>query len=126
MNKKFQQFVFRLMIISLITAVLYFVLQLAFTSKIISPAIPWLILMFVVITAMVHYILLNITAMNPRKFVGYFMLSTFLKLFVYLVVMVVYVFTKKEGALPFVLAFFILYIIYTIFEVVSILAQTKE
>ena len=64
--------------------------------------------------------------LNPRKFVGYFMLSTFLKLFVYLVVMVMYVFNVKEGILEFILAFFTLYIIYTVFEVVTILNQTKD
>jgi len=44
----------------------------------------------------------------------------------YLIVVVVYVFYVKEGILSFILTFFILYIIYTAFEVATILAQTKE
>jgi hypothetical protein len=78
------------------------------------------------VTAVVHYVLLRITAMNPRKFVGYFMLATTLKLMNYLIVVFVYVFYVKEGMLAFILAFFLLYIIYTVFEVITILAQTKE
>jgi hypothetical protein len=126
MNKKYQQFLIRLTIISLIATVIYFILGRIFSPEIISPAIPWLIILFILVTSVVHFILLKITALNPRKFVGYFMLSTFLKLFVYLIVIVAYVFSVKEGLLPFILAFFILYIIFTIFEVVSILSQTRE
>ena len=126
MRKKYQQFIIRLTILSLITGILVFILNRLFSAEIISPALPWLIILFYLVTAVVHYALLRISAMNPRKFVGYFMLATFAKLMVYLVVMVAYVFKVKEGMLAFVLAFFILYIIYTVFEVVTILAQTRE
>ncbi len=54
------------------------------------------------------------------------MLATFFKLMNYLIVIVVYTLYVKEGILPFILSFFILYIIYTVFEVATILAQTKE
>jgi hypothetical protein len=54
------------------------------------------------------------------------MLTTFLKLMNYLIVIVVYVLIVEKGLLPFILAFFTLYIIYTVFEVVAILSQTKE
>jgi len=126
MRKKYQQFIIRLTILSLITGILVFILNRLFSAEIISPALPWLIILFYLTTAIVHYALLRISAMNPRKFVGYFMLATFAKLMVYLVVMVAYVFKVKEGMLAFVLAFFMLYIIYTVFEVVTILAQTRE
>jgi hypothetical protein len=126
MRKKYQQFILRLTVISLITGGLCMLLKGLLAPGIISPALPWLIIMFYIITAVVHFIILKITLMNPRKFVGYFMLSTFLKLFIYLVVIVAYVFIVKEGLLPFILAFFALYIIYTVFEVVTILNQTKK
>ncbi|NTV82710.1 MAG: hypothetical protein HGA23_00235 [Bacteroidales bacterium] len=126
MRKKYQQFIIRLTILSLITGILVFILNRLFSSEIIPPALPWLIILFYLVTAVVHYALLRISAMNPRKFVGYFMLATFAKLMVYLVVMVAYVFKVREGMLAFVLSFFMLYIIYTVFEVVTILAQTRE
>ena len=126
MRKKYLQFIVRLTILSLVLALLSFILRKFLPEGIISPALPYLIILFHVITAIVHYILLRITALNPRKFVSYFMLATFLKLAIYLIVVVVYVFNMKEGILPFILSFFILYIFYTIFEVVTILVQTKE
>jgi hypothetical protein len=88
--------------------------------------LPYLFLLFYVIGALVHFVLLRITSLNPRKFVSYFMLATFFKLMNYLIVILVYVLYVKEGILPFILSFFILYIIYTVFEVATILAQTKE
>lgn len=126
MKKKFVKFIIRLTVISVIAEALTFLLKSILPPGVISPALPWLIVLFYFITAAVHSILLKISVMNPRRFVGYFMLATFLKLFIYLIVMVVYVFNVKEGMLAFVLAFFGLYIIYTVFEVMTILNQTKE
>jgi hypothetical protein len=126
MRKKYRHFILRLTILSLALGVLVFILDWLLPSGIISPATPYLIILFYVITAIVHYVLLRITALNPRKFVGYFMLATSLKLMNYLTVVVVYVFYVKEGILSFILTFFILYIIYTVLEVATILVQTKE
>lgn len=126
MRKKYLQFIIRLTILSLILGLLAFILSRFLPDGMISPALPYLFILFYVITAIVHYILLRITVLNPRKFVSYFMLATFVKLMNYLIVVVVYAFYVKEGILPFILSFFILYIFYTVFEVVTILAQTKE
>jgi hypothetical protein len=125
MTKKFNQFIWRLTLISLAAGLLAYLMNRFLPAGIITRILPFLIIMFYVITALVHYILLKITTLNPRKFVGYFMLATFLKLMIYLVVIVIYVFTVKEGILSFILSFFALYIIYTVFEVVMILNQTK-
>jgi hypothetical protein len=122
MRKKYQQFILRLTILSLLAYLLHRFLP----DGIISPALPYLFILFYVITAIVHYFLLRIIVLNPGKFVGYFMLATFLKLMNYLILVVVYAFYVKEGILPFILSFFALYIVYTVFEVATILAQTKE
>ena len=126
MRKKYLQFILRLTILSLILGLVAFILSRLFPDGIIPPALPYLFLLFYVTGALVHYVLLRITALNPRKFVSYFMLATFFKLMNYLIVIVVYTIYVKEGLLPFILSFFILYIIYTVFEVATILAQTKE
>ena len=126
MRKKYLQFIIRLTILSLALGLIAFIMNLLLPVGMISHAIPYLFLLFYVIGALVHYILLRITALNPRKFVSYFMLATFFKLLNYLIVIIVYTLYIKEGILPFILSFFILYIIYTIFEVATILAQTRE
>jgi len=126
MRKKYQKFLLELTILSMILGLLDFLLSRFLTDSLISPAIPYLLILFYVVTALVHYILLRITVLNPRKFVGYFMMATFVKLMSYMIVIVVYAFYVKEGILPFILSFFTLYIIYTVFEVAAILAQTKK
>lgn len=126
MRKKYLQFIIRLTILSLALVLIAYILSRLLPPRIISPALPYLFLLFYVIGALVHFVLLRITALNPRKFVSYFMLATFFKLMNYLIVILVYTLYVKEGILPFILSFFILYIIYTVFEVATILAQTKE
>ena len=110
MRKKYIQFIVRLTILSLALGLLAFILSRFLPVGVVSRAVPYLIILFHVITAIVHYILLRITTLNPRKFVSYFMLATFLKLMNYLIVVVVYVFYVKVGILSFILSFFILYI----------------
>jgi hypothetical protein len=126
MRTKYLRFLLRLTVLSLALGLLAYILHHFLPSRFTTPALPYLIVLFYVVSAIVHFALLKISALNPRKFVGYFMLATFLKLMNYLIVIVVYVFYVKEGILTFILTFFILYIIYTVFEVVTILAQTKE
>jgi len=127
MNKKFQHFLLRLTILSMIAGAVIYLLKSIGPAAIISPALFQVLILFFLLTAAVHYILLRISTLNPRKFVGYFMLATFLKLFVYLIVMVAYAFAiNREEVMPFVLGFFALYIIYTVFEVVTLLSQTKK
>lgn len=126
MKKKFRQFFTRLVILSVLLWSAAFLLSLFLPQGIITPAYTWLVPVFFIVTAIVHFVLLRITELNPRKFVGYFMLATFVKLMNYIIVVFVYVFIVRAGILQFILAFFALYIIYTIFEVVTILTQTKD
>lgn len=126
MKNKYTQFLIRLIILSLITGLLAFLLSRFAGEGTVTSAFPGLLLMFFTITAVVHYVLLRITALNPRKFVGYFMLATTLKLLVYIIVVFAYLFIVRTGILQFILAFFVLYIIYTVYEVVTILSQTKS
>jgi hypothetical protein len=126
MRKKYRQFILRITILSLGLGLMTYVLDRLLPERTIPGAWPYLILLFYVIGALVHFILLRITALNPRKFVSYFMLATFFKLMNYLIVIVVYTFYVKKGILPFIISFFILYIIYSVFEVATFITQTKE
>lgn len=126
MKKKFGQFILKLTILSLIVWVISLILGKFVLRDVIPPVVNYIIILFYMTTAGVHYVLLRITELNPRKFVSYFMLATFAKLMTYMIVIVAYVFVMKKEILAFVLSFFILYIIFTVFEVTSILSQTKD
>lgn len=82
---------------------------------------------FILISAVVHFYLLKSSEKgNPRKFVTGFMGATTLKLLIYLATMLVYVLLYRESALQFVIAFFVFYLIYTVFEVVVFLKQSRK
>ncbi|HKK11144.1 MAG TPA: hypothetical protein VJ939_09915 [Bacteroidales bacterium] len=82
---------------------------------------------FIIISAIVHYYLLKSSEKgNPRKFVTRFMGTTTIKLMIYLATMLVYVLLNRESALQFVIAFFVFYLVYTIFEVVLFLKQSRK
>lgn len=126
MRGKIKRFMFRLVIFSLVMVFIAFLLDAVLPEGSLPAALPYLFVLFFSVTIAVHWVLLKITELKPAKFVSYFMLATFGKLIIYLIVILIYVFTRKEQLLAFILSFFILYIFYTVFEVVSILSQTKE
>lgn len=125
MKKSFQNFIVRLFIFSAAISLLAFIVKLIFPGDYFTPALPYLIIFFFAFTGLVHYILLKAGGMEARKFLNYFMIATFLKFFVYIVVIFGYIFVNKDDILRFVIAFFALYILYTAFEVVAIVKQQK-
>jgi hypothetical protein len=126
MKHKYLQFFIRLTLMTAILGFLCWALTQFLPENSISPVYPYILILFYIITGLIHYILLRITALNPRRFVSYFMLATFVKLIVYFTVVLIYVFNFSDNLLPFIITFFVLYIFYTAFEVVLILKQTKE
>jgi hypothetical protein len=54
------------------------------------------------------------------------MLTTLVKLLVYISVLVVFSLTHPAEAVAFIINFFILYLIFTIFEVAGIIGQTGK
>lgn len=126
MKQKYQHFFFRLTVMTALLGLLCWALDRLVPGVTFSKLYPYILLLFYAVTAMIHFILLHITRLNPRRFVSYFMLATFVKLIIYFTAVLVYVFTFREEILPFIITFFILYIFFTVFEVVLILKQTKE
>lgn len=87
----------------------------------------WLILIFFIgVTALVHNILLRSNEKNPKQFIRNFMGTTAAKLFAYLLIMIVYIFVDRAGARVFLVGFLVHYLVFTVFEVVSILRQLKK
>jgi len=121
-----RRFFIRLLIFSLVLVLLAFLLDLVLPDHLILSAVSWLFIVFFVVTFAVHWIMLSILKYKPERFVSFFMLATVVKLVIYIIVILVYVFIKQEELLSFILAFFILYILYTGFEVYSILGHTKN
>jgi hypothetical protein len=54
-----------------------------------------------------------------------YLLTTVIRLFLYVAVMVTYILLNKPDILPFSITFFILYLCYTIFEVVWLVSFSR-
>jgi hypothetical protein len=126
MKQKYTRFFVRLFIMTLLVALAAWALSAFLPEGTVSRAFPLILLLFFTTTAIIHYVLLKITVLNPRRFTSYFMLATFVKLVVYFIAVLVYLFNNRQDALPFIATFMIIYIIYTVFEVALILQQTKN
>jgi len=88
--------------------------------------LPFTVLLFYLITNLVHSYLLKIAGKSGTGFVSKYMAASFLKMFFYLAVAIVYVIFNRENAKPFFLNFLILYVVYSSFEVVEFLKVVRQ
>jgi hypothetical protein len=121
------QFLNRLIWFTFFTAAL--ILGLAYLTvprEYVSKALPFLFPFFFSVTLIVHYFLTKACEMRPAIFVTRFMLTSFLKLLFYLVVLVVYLLLNPGEALRFSIPFLLLYSLFTGFEVWSLVNFTRK
>ncbi len=128
MNNKriFQGFIRKTAITTIVVIAAGMLLFTNIPAEYYSPAFPFIIAFFFFATIIVFYYMLKAVEKRPARFVNVFMLTTMLKLMLYLAVMLVYVLLNREDGKPFILAYFVLYVIYTVLEVGSILKANKE
>jgi len=81
---------------------------------------------FVSLTAAIHYFLVKASQQRIAKFTTNFMLATTIKLMLYLFFILIYVFTHRQRAVPFLFFFLSLYFLFTVFEVVALLKLLKK
>ena len=109
-------------VVGLAGYVVFFILPVQFYT----PAYPFLVAFFFALTSIVHYILQKAVVRRPARFVNQFMLTTFLKLLFVLIVMVIYALVRPGDAIRFIITYFCLYILFTTFEVISILNYARS
>jgi hypothetical protein len=126
MKEIFYRFVRRIIILSIFLTILGILLYFILPAGKFSPAAPFMPLFFLAVTAGLYYMLLKSTENKFSRFVTQFMIITFAKLFIYIIILVAYTFLNKPDAVPFILTFFIFYLIYTIFEIMSFLGDQKK
>jgi hypothetical protein len=110
MKSVYLNFLKRIIIFSVAFALICFIVGYFLPSGFITPALPYLFLFFLSVTLVVHYVLLKASEKRFSKFTTYFMLALL----------------NRSDAIPFIITFFILYIFYTVFEVISILSYSKS
>ena len=87
----------------------------------------WIIWAFFVgSTALIHFILTKAAEQDPKKFVNYFMGITALKLFTYLIIIMIFGLLNRDNAVGFIICFLITYFLYSIFEVATLMKHFKK
>jgi len=126
MTEASKSFIVKITIFTLITIAI----STALFSTILGPLhfgfYPYQIFLIAIVTTFGHLWVLKATGLNTRKFTTTFMASVTFKLLIYLTFMLVYLMIDHSQVITFVLTFFILYIIFTIFEVIQVLDFIKK
>ncbi|MCX6234898.1 MAG: hypothetical protein NT175_09300 [Bacteroidetes bacterium] len=119
-------FLQRLMIFSLILGVIVYLICYFLPEQYVSRALPFLFPFFMAVTLIVFHFLIKTTEKKPGKFFSRIMLITVTKLLFFILVMVIYMLMHPTDKIPFMMAFFILYVCYTIFEVHSFIHYNNK
>ena len=85
-----------------------------------QPVLLFAVMFFFLGTNLIHGFLLKIAVKSGSRFTSKYMAISFLKMFFYLAVAVVYSLLNREYAKIFLSNFLLLYAIYTTFEVIQI------
>jgi len=113
-------FLFATVILAIVIAVSQLLFLKIFETKdfplrIISICIVWLT------TCVSHYWVTKTVTDRPKAFVRVFMLQTTIKLLLYMVFIMVYLLNFRQNGIPFTVHFLVAYIVFTFFEVISLL-----
>jgi hypothetical protein len=117
----FIRFVRSLFLFSFIIALISLGAMYVLPQKFITPALPVLVIFFLVINMAVFYFFSEAVTKRFSMFTNYFLIATTLKIMLYLAVVVVYAFIRRSDAISFIITFFLLYLCFTGFEVVWML-----
>lgn len=126
MKSDYLQYLKKLLIYSAIIAVIAFVLAFFLPDNFVSPAMPFLLVFFVAVSLLTHYFVLKTMVKRMSLFVNFFMISIFVKLIIYIAIIVIYGLMNKYDMIPFVITFFVFYLLYTLFELIEVLKIQKN
>lgn len=128
MSKKIpiRKFSFRIIVFSVIVAGLAALFQWIW-PQLATPALPFIVLFFFVITLLTMYIVLrDDTGRDGKKFVSSYMLSRTVKLLSCLLFLLLYMFLNREDSIKFAIAFMVIYFLYAIFEIVLLKKENEK
>lgn len=125
MNNHLKKFIIRGIIISLVLSIVGFFLFITILKEYFSFSFPVLLLVIFLINVLFHRYLIRSAKGSNRKFPIKFLSATVIKMGLYLILIISFVVFNRENAIPFLFVFIIIYVIFTIFEVVSVLDYLK-
>lgn len=124
--KIYSRFLLKLAILAAVIALIAFVLMQTSYSNFIIPVFWYMLVGMVFLTALMHYSILQINEKSTSNFSSRFMMISGIKMIAYLIFITIYVFSFTSQAKVFLISFFILYFIFTLFEVFQIVIYLKR
>ena len=121
-----KQFISGISIISFLLTLIGWLIFSQFIPEYYLPVLPFLLVFFIVISISVHAFQLQQANNNMAKFARNNMLVTFLKLILYSAVAIIYFAFDSKNAKVFFICFMLFYLIFTVFEVTSLVRVTSE
>lgn len=121
MNVAYFQFLKKLIILTLAVFLVFYAIAYFLPLELVTPAMPYLIFLSVSVTLIFHYVILKASEKKFSRFISYFMIATVLKLLLYILIIFLYVYLNRSDTLPFVVTFLLLYIIFSVFEIINLL-----
>ena len=115
-----KRFILQSTILTIIVFILGAVVYSTFLQQYYRLILPFTVLLFYLVTNLVHAYLLKIAVKSGSRFTSQYMAASFLKMFFYLTLAVGYALLNREYAKIFLGNFLFLYAIYTAFEVLQI------
>jgi hypothetical protein len=126
MKKNLVAFIFNLSAYTLIVFGLYIFCKNLVPPKFYFEKTPYLVLFFYLVTLVFHTGLLRSAKKNYRGMVTYYMMATALKLFLFLGIIIAYGLLKTGKPVAFISNFFVLYVLFTVFEVTLVYFHFKS
>lgn len=87
------------------------------------PVIPFFLF---AVTIIVHIYLVKASQNNPRKFTSKYLGAMGLKIFIYIIFMVIFLAVATEHAIAFLISFLVCYAAFTLVEVIAMLKYQKS
>lgn len=115
-----------LLFVTIALGILVLALFLMLPKTWFSPSLPFLFIFYYACSLLSFILLSRSLEKKFNRFVSVFMLTTTVKLFLFIAIMIIYAFINRKDAVSFLLNFFILYLFYTVFEVTQIIRLTKS
>ena len=121
-----KKYALKLTVFSVIITALTVGMQLLFPDYA-SPALPYIVLFFFLITLFTLYIVLKSNAQPEKsRFISSYLLSRLIKFFSCLLFLFIYVILNKEDMWRFAIAFIIIYFLYSGFEVIALKTENDS
>lgn len=89
----------------------------------ITPAYPYVVLFFYGVTIIIFRVLDKTRKTNISKFANTYMLVNFGKLIVFSIIVFVYAYLNRQDAVSFIISFFVYYLLFSVYEIVSLLKK---